>query len=289
MQVKTDKQLNILIGYPLSHSQSPLLHNTVYQYAGMNSIMQVMPHSELKSLIQKIKTLSVELTAVTMPFKEEVLQYLDDCSPEANIVKAANTLIQRNGLLYGYNTDIAGIAFAFAGINLHGKQVLVMGAGGAARAMGYFLKIHKAKIIWMNRNPNKADILAEEFGGDVIVSAKLNEISPDIIVNTTPVGLYPHVDESLLQDYVFNEKQIVFDMVYHPVLTQLLKQAKKYQATILSGLDMFIGQGLKQIELLTGNKLDDPFLIDELKKLLIQNQQDSKSHFELENNKITVV
>ena len=271
--MKNDRQLNIVIGYPLSHSQSPLLHNTVYQHVGMNSIMLAQPHLELNPLIQAIKTLSVELTAVTMPFKEEIFQYLDDCSPEVNILKTANTLIQRNGQLHGYNTDIAGIAFAFSDIDLREKQVLVMGAGGAARALGYFLKINKAKIVWMNRNPPKAATLAEKFGGDVIFSEKLNNISPDIIINTTPVGLYPRVDESLLPHYIFNKKQIVFDMVYNPVLTQLLKQAKKYQAKILSGLDMFIGQGLKQIELLTGNKLDDPLLVDKLKKLLAQNQR----------------
>ena len=184
MQLEKDRQLNMVIGYPLSHSQSVLLHNTVYQHVGMNSIMLAQPHPELKALIQAIKTLSVELTAVTMPFKEEVFQYLKDCSPEVNILKTANTLIQRNGQLYGYNTDIAGIAFAFSGVNLHGKQVLVMGAGGAARVMGYFLKINKAKIIWMNRNPKKATALAEEFGGVVIISDKLSMTDASSFVNT---------------------------------------------------------------------------------------------------------
>lgn len=268
-----DIQLNLVIGFPLSHSQSPLLHNTVYQHAGINSVMLAKPHAELKALIQAIKTLLVELTAVTMPFKDEIFPYLDECSSEVKILKTANTIIQRNGKLHGYNTDIDGIAFAFSNIALSGKQVLVIGAGGAARAMGYFLKINKTKIIWMNRDAKKAESLAEEFGGDVIVYDKLNKISPDIIINTTPVGLYPQVEESPLPHFIFHEKQIVFDMIYNPVLTKLLKQAQQNHAKIISGLDMFIGQGLKQIELLTGNKLDNSALMDKLKKLLTQNQR----------------
>lgn len=268
-----DTKLNLVIGYPLHHSQSPLLHNTIYQYIGINSIMRAQSSPELNALIQTIKTLSVELTAVTMPFKEDVFKYLDDCSEEVVALKTANTLIYRHNRLHGYNTDIDGIAFAFSEISVNKKQVLVMGAGGAARAMGYFLKKNQADIIWMNRNSEKAELLADTFGGDVIFFDKVGNISPDIIVNATPVGLYPHINESLLPDEIFHKEQIVFDMVYNPVLTKLLKQAETSQAKILSGLDMFIGQGLKQIELLTGSKLDEPVIIDRLKKLLVQNQR----------------
>jgi len=274
MQLEKAKKLNRVIGYPLKHSQSPLLHNTIYEHLGIDYIMMALSYPELNVLIQKIKTQSIELTAVTMPFKEEVFQYLDNCSPEVVLLKTANTIIQKNGQLHGYNTDIAGIAFAFSGIDLQRKNVLVMGAGGAARAMGYFLKINKAKILWMNRTTSKAKALAEEFGGDITFSEKINEISPDIIINATPVGLYPDVNQSPLSHYVFDENQIVFDMVYNPVFTKLLERAQKDRAKIISGLDMFIGQGLKQIELLTGNLLDDPALINKLKNVLTQNQRE---------------
>lgn len=273
MSLDINRKANRVIGYPLIHSQSPLLHNTVYEGMGINAMMIANAHSELSALIQSIKTLSIELTAVTMPFKELVLQYLDDCSSEVKILKTANTIIQRDGQLYGYNTDVDGIAFAFSSVDLHEKRVLVIGAGGAARAMGYFLKISKAKIIWMNRTPNKAMALADEFGGEVIFYDNVSDVGLDIIINTTPVGLYPNGGQSPLPHYVFNEKQIVFDMVYNPAITALLKQAQKAQAKIISGLDMFIGQGVKQIELLTGRKIDDPLLINELKKILLQHQR----------------
>ena len=205
-----------------------------------------------------------------MKFKESVYQYLYDCSDEVKTLKTANTLIQRNGKLYGYNTDVAGIAVALANIALFNKQVLVMGAGGAARALGYFLKLHQAKIIWINRDEQKAINLAKEFGGDVISLEQVKSIALDIIINATSVGLYPHIHDSLLLDYIFNSNQIVFDMVYNPVITPLLQRAQKYNATIRSGLDMFIGQGLKQIELLINTTLDHTILTSKLRTLLIK-------------------
>jgi shikimate dehydrogenase len=273
MKLSSKTRLNMVIGHPLEHSQSPVLHHAVYQQLGIDAVLLAQPHLQLKSLIQAIKTLCVEFTAVTLPYKEQVLQYIDQCSPEVKALRAANTLIQRDGKLYGYNTDVDGIAFALRNTTVQGKQVLVIGAGGAARAMGYFLKKNHAKIFWLNRTKKKAITLAKEFGGHVVSVDQLNVIEIDIIINTTPIGLYPHTDQSPLPDYVFNANQVVFDMVYHPINTQLLKQAKKYKAKTISGLDMFIGQGLKQIELLTGQRTHTLSMIEKLKRILIQNQR----------------
>ena len=128
------------------------------------------------------------------------------------MLQAANTLIQRDGKLHGYNTDIDGIAFALRNIVVRNKRAVVIGAGGAARAMGYFLKKNKAKLLWMNRTKKKAIALAKEFGGDVICHDELNEIDIDIIINTTPIGMYPNVDVSPLPDNTFSKHQVVFDM-----------------------------------------------------------------------------
>ena len=233
MKVTNKTRLNMVIGYPHEHSQSPELHDAVYQLLGINAVLLAQPHLQLKSLIQAIKTLSIELTAVTSPYKEKVIKYLDQCSSEVNVLQAANTLIQRDEKLYGYNTDIDGIAFALRDIAVRGKRVVVIGAGGAARAMGYFLKKNRAKLFWMNRTKKKAIALAKEFGGDVICHDELNAIDIDIIINTTPIGMYPNVDVSPLPDYTFSADQVVFDMVYNPMITQLLNKqkapSKKYQ------------------------------------------------------------
>lgn len=272
MKITSNTRLNMVIGYPLLHSQSPLLHQTIYQELGIDSVLLAHAHRSLGILIQSIKTLSVELTAVTSPFKSQVIRYLDECSTTVADLKAANTIIQRNGKLYGHNTDIDGIAFALRYITVKNKNVLVLGAGGAASAMGYFLKNRQpAAIFWLNRSRDKAAILANKFGGKVIGYDALSKYEFDIIVNATTLGLSPNLHESSLPNYLFNAQQVVFDIVYNPVQTALLKKAKKENATVLSGLDMFIGQGLKQVELLSGKKptID---LVDPLRKLLILNQ-----------------
>lgn len=275
MNITAKTRLNMVIGYPLAHTQSPLLHNTVYQLLGINNILLAAPHHTLTQLMDVIKTLSVELTAVTMPFKEQILEYCDDCSIEARELHCANTIIQRDGKLYGYNTDLDGIAYALRHHSLAKRRVLVIGAGGAAKTVGYFFKKNQADLFFMNRTIKKARTLANELGGEVIHRDLLNDIYPEIIINTTPLGLYPHIDQTPLPDYRFHPDQVVFDMVYHPIKTQLLKQAEMQQASIISGLDMFICQGLKQIELFSQTQLINQALIEQLKIKLIQNQRES--------------
>jgi shikimate dehydrogenase len=271
VKITHETRLNMVIGYPLTHSQSPFLHQTIYKELEIDKVLLAQPHRSLKAVIQTIKTLSIELTAVTLPYKEQVIQYLDVCSSEVQVLKAANTIIQREGKLYGYNTDIEGIAFALRKVTVKNKKVLVIGAGGAARAIGYFLKKHHAYIFWLNRTKEKAVILANEFGNEVIVQDDYIKQSFDIVINTTSIGLYPDVHKSPLPCMTFHDKQVVFDMIYNPMKTAFLKQAEKNRATVISGLDMFIGQGLKQIELLT-SKMYPLDRINSLRKLLICNQ-----------------
>lgn len=263
------KSLNAVIGYPLVHSQSPLLHNTVYEALNIHAVLLPLSNPALGPLIQEIKTRSIGLTAVTMPFKQEIFSYLDDCGPEVQALKAANTIIQREGQLYGYNTDIDGIAYALRDTIVAGKKVLILGAGGAARALGYFMQRNHAKLFWLNRTQESAFKMVKYFSGDMLTPDQAYRESVDIIVNATPVGMCPHVGVSPLPDYPFYSGQIVFDLVYNPVDTALLKQAQKAGATIISGMDMFIGQGLKQIELWSGRKLFHEHLMDKIKKELV--------------------
>lgn len=272
MNINQKTRLNMVIGNPLDHTQSPLLHTTIYETLGLPAVLLAFPHADLAALIMAIKTLSVELTTVTMPYKEQVLQYVDVQSAEVQALKAVNTLIQRDGKLYGYNTDVNGIEYALSNIELTEKNVLIIGAGGAAGALGYVLKKNQANLFWLNRTVDKAQVLASEFGGAVITAKDLAELTADIIINTTPIGMYPDVKQSPLTAYEFTRKQTVFDMVYNPVDTLLLKQAKSAGATVISGVEMFIGQALRQIEL--WQNLTKPLATDsrinllKLKKLL---------------------
>lgn len=246
------KNLNAVIGYPLTHTQSPVLHNAVYRALNIDAVLLPFASPDLGFLIAEIKAKAIGLTAVTMPFKQAVLSYLYECSPQAQALKAVNTLIQREGKLYGYNTDVDGIAYALGDTIVAHKKVLIVGAGGAARAMGYYMQSHDAELFCLNRSQDNGIKMAKDFGGEILTPKQAYQEVVDIIVNTTPLGMYPDVNASPLPDYPFHPAQTVFDLVYNPVDTLLLKQAQKAGAKVISGMDMFIAQGLKQIELWRG-------------------------------------
>lgn len=272
-KITVQTRLNMVIGYPLQHSQSPVLHNAVYRQLGLNVILLPQSHSSPAALCQAIRTLSVGLTAVTAPFKQAVMACLDSCSPEATRLGAVNTLILREGKLHGHNTDITGIAFAMRHLSLTGKTVLIAGAGGAARAAGQYVASQGGDLLWMNRTPAKAAGLAKTLGGVWIPWRDIRIQEADLVIHATPVGSFPHTDETPLPGHVFQPHQTVFDMVYHPVFTTLLKQAQKSGAAIINGMDMFVRQGLKQIELWLQKPFFDLQLAADLSKLLVKHQE----------------
>lgn len=268
MPVSSETQLNLVIGYPLNHSKSPLLHNTLYSKLNINATLKALPYPHLDALVQTIKALSVGLTAVTMPFKTDILDFLDECSEEALSLKAVNTVIQKDSRLYGYNTDVDGIRYALRKIALKDKRVLIVGAGGAAMAAGYCVKQAGANLFWINRTLEKAEQLARRFGGELTDLKRVQEIPMDLIIQTTPQGLYPNVHEYPLPDYPFQPQQTLFDMIYNPVETQWMKKAKEKGAQTISGVEMFIGQGIRQVELWTGKTLLTENLAQLLRTLL---------------------
>lgn len=277
MQITPQTQLNLIIGNPLTHSQSPLLHHAVYSRLGINAILLAKENNALNLIIDAIKALSVRLTAVTRPYKEKIVTYIDYPCEAVKAIKAANTLICCEGKIYGYNTDIDGIEFALRGITVKNKKVLVIGAGGTAKSVSYYLKKMNATLLFLNRTHQNAMALAKQFSGIAVQRHEVDHNPIDIIINTTPVGLYPKISESPLSNYRFNKNQVVFDVVYHPMDTIFLKQAKKDGAKTISGMEMFIGQGLKQIELFTGKNIYSNALANYLRKLLIKNQCKVKS------------
>jgi shikimate dehydrogenase len=224
----------------------------------------------LPSTMNALRTLSVGLVAVTMPYKNAILPYLDSLSMEIDTVQAVNTVICREGKLTGYNTDIDGIAYALRHVALADKRVLLIGAGGAACAAAYYLKKNQAELLWLNRTVEHVFPLIEKFGGTLLNAADLKQVDIDIIINTTPLGMFPHLEHSALPHYHFNQNQIVFDMIYNPHETLLLKQAKSQGAVCISGLEMFVGQGLKQIELWLNKSILTSALVDLVKNKINQ-------------------
>ncbi|MCX7121867.1 MAG: shikimate dehydrogenase [Gammaproteobacteria bacterium] len=268
-------QLNLVIGYPLHHTQSPLLHNTIYGILNYNLIMLAHETSDLLLTIQSIKTLSMGLVAVTMPYKKEIIAYLDDIDDVAKKLNSVNTLIFRDNKLFGYNTDIDGIAYSLRNTPLFNKNVLIIGAGGAAHAVAYYLNRNHANLLWVNRTSNHILPLINLFGGEEADINFLDKLQIDVIINTTSVGMFPDNNSSPLPHYHFKSSQTVFDMVYNPIKTKFIENAKLKGARCISGLDMFVVQGLKQIELLINKRISSPELVELLKKTLTQSQIES--------------
>lgn len=266
--IDNQTQLNMVIGYPLEHTQSPLLHNMVYEMLDCNAVMLAKPNDNLSSMILAIKALSIGLVAVTMPFKEKILPYLDEVSPEVESLKAANTVICRHGKLYGYNTDIDGIKYALRNQIISNKKILIIGAGGAARAVAYFLRNNQGNLLWLNRTYSHVLPMAKQFGGDIVNLNDIHHSPIDIIVNTTPLGMHPDISSTPLENYQFQSNQVIFDMVYNPIETLLIKRAKLHGATCISGLDMFVGQGLRQIELWLNKSISISEMIENIKSQL---------------------
>lgn len=262
-------QLNAVIGYPLMYSQSPALHTLAYKLLGIDATLLAFSSRNPASLIRAVKTMPIPLVAVTMPYKETIIKYLNEIHEDARAVNAVNTIINRNGVLMGYNTDIVGIRETLAGIEIKGRRVLVLGAGGAGRAVMYVIGKNNGTLFLYNRDAQKARTLSRAFGGNVISEHAMRNEPFDIIINATPVGMYPNHDVTPLANYQFTSRHIVFDLVYSPLQTRLLQEAKLAGAHTISGLDMFLAQALAQITLWTKKTI--PHSIQKKLKTFLKN------------------
>lgn len=248
-------QLNAVTGFPLGHTLSPKLHGCIYGMLKINAVMLAFPQENIEAMIKTVRELNIGLLAVTLPHKQEVMKYLDHIDETAKKIGAVNTVINRGGKLYGYNTDIEGIREALKDTEIRGKNVLVLGAGGAARPLCWFLKNNGANIFCHNRTMQKAEELMKEFGGAALDEKGLVKTKADVIVNATPVGMEPHAGESPIDKKLLRGEQTVFDLIYNPAETQLLKDAKNIGAKTINGMPMLVAQALEQVKLWSGKEL----------------------------------
>lgn len=259
------------IGYPIKSSRSPSLHNVGYKALGVEDQFiylraEVKPEN-LKLAVDGIKGLNIGGVSVTMPHKQEIMKYLDKIDETAQKIGAVNTVVNKDGILTGYNTDWVGAILALEKkTNLNEKTVAVIGAGGAGRAIVFGLAKKGAEVKIFNRTIENAKELAEEFGGEYRSLDKLNEASDmDIIVNATPVGM--NEDKSPISKDYLRKGQIILDAVYSPKETRLLKDAEDKGATIVYGYEMLLYQGVEQFKMYTG--LDAP--VKEMEEALLKN------------------
>jgi shikimate dehydrogenase len=246
---------NAVTGYPLSHSLSPKLHGKIYEMLRINAVMLPYPNEKIEAMIDVVRTLPIQLMAVTLPHKQAVMKHLDEVEKTAAGIGSVNTVINNNGKLFGYNTDIIGIAEALKSVEISGKNVIILGAGGAARPLCFFLRNKHANIFCVNRTQTKAEELMQEFGGTALDNRALEKTKIDIIINATPIGMTPNINESPFPKKLLQSDQTVFDLIYNPSETQLLKDAKNAGAKIINGMPMLIAQALEQVKLWSGKEL----------------------------------
>jgi shikimate dehydrogenase len=262
-----------VIGHPIKHSYSPLMHNIAFELSKMNYIYLPfdVPINSLKDALKGMIALGIKGFNVTIPLKEKILPLLKDVSEEASIIGAVNTVVNDDGLLRGFNTDVNGVIESLNPYKeeLQGAEISVIGTGGAARSVIYSLirsfKVGHINII--NRTEQTAESLKEYFSSKMLFKEfkAFNLVPPDLvsvlhnsamIVNTTPMGMSPEVDDAATSiKESFKKNQLVFDVVYTPVKTKLLKTAESQGARIITGLKMFVEQGAKTFELWTGEKM----------------------------------
>lgn len=262
-----------VIGHPIKHSYSPLMHNIAFELSGLNYIYLPfdVPPTSLKDSLRGMIALGIKGFNVTIPLKEKVLPLLKDISEEANIIGAVNTIVNDDGVLRGYNTDVLGVTESLLPYKdeLQGSTVTVVGAGGASRSVIYSLirnfKVERINIV--NRTEQLAESLKEYFSTKMLFTniKSYHLVPPDLvdvfrnsklIVNTTSMGMYPDVDDAATTiPESFKKDQIVFDVVYTPIKTKLLKLAESQGAKIITGLKMFVEQGAKSYEIWTGEQM----------------------------------
>lgn len=249
-----------IIGWPLGHSKSPLLHNWGLKECGLPGVYAPWPTepAKLKAFVAEARARKIRGVSVTIPHKQTVIPFLDGLTDRAKAVGAVNTLFWREGKLLGDNTDVVGIMAPLAPHKEALASALVLGAGGAARAACYALKeLGVADLAVSNRTQAKAEALARDFGLAAVPWEERTGRPWTLIVNATPLGLKGgDVDASPWPQDGFGGVSLVFDMVYNPVRTRLIQDAQAADVACISGLNMFLHQGLAQFELWTGKTLD---------------------------------
>jgi 3-dehydroquinate dehydratase/shikimate dehydrogenase len=243
-----------VIGDPIGHSLSPLLHNTAFRARKFNAAFVPFLVRNLRDFLDAMDGFGVAGLSVTIPHKETIVRSLDGCDPLAARIGAVNTVVVRGGgRLYGYNTDYVGVLRSLERqMRLSGSRVLLYGAGGAARAAAFALAQAGSIVCICARRPERARALARAAGGQVVARARLAHEFFDAIVNCTPIGMHPR-GGSPLESAELNCR-IVMDMVYRPRETELLRLARRKGIEIISGVEMFLAQGFAQYEIWTGER-----------------------------------
>jgi shikimate dehydrogenase len=255
-----------VIGDPIEHTLSPIMHNAAFNSLNLDYVFLAfkVKHAEVENAVNGMRALNIRGLNVTMPHKTPVLKFLDRTDLSAQIINSVNTILNRDNKLFGFNTDGVGALKALRenGVELKGRKVLLLGAGGAARAIAYTMAKEADELAVLNRSLKPAQELAkllEKTANKKIVSGSLspkeieqNLQDSDVLINATSVGMKPKSEESPVASKLLRPNLAVMDIVYNPIETKLAKDAKAAGAKVVSGVEMLIYQGAASFEIWTG-------------------------------------
>lgn len=278
-KITDDTKVFGVLGDPIAHSLSPMLHNSAFRKQKFDAVylpLRVSPE-QFKSSLQEFEKLGFDGFSVTIPHKQAALEFADTPDVQADLIGASNTLFKSKGNWQATNTDYDAIvetvsaAMVTAKIeppSLAGKRVLILGAGGVARAAVCAMQQQGASAVISNRTTERAKLLAEELGCLTTPWANRGAEKPDILINCTSVGMHPNVDETPYEQHWLHESMLVFDTVYTPENTLLLKHAKHRGCITASGIEMFVRQAARQFELFADQDAPLDYMIETLRRYL---------------------
>jgi len=242
-----------IVADPVRHSISPSVHNRAFQFRRMEAVYLpfLVPTAQMRDFFGLAERLPIAGFSVTIPHKQKIVRYLDIVDPLARRIGAVNTVWRKSGKWRGANTDAPGVTIPLAReMRLRNASILIVGNGGAARSAACALSDAGARIALVGRNADRVRSLAKVCGGEPLLIDQLAQKQFDAVVHATPLGMHPHVSECFFNGQI--PADVVFDMVYNPLETELIRRAREQGKTVIRGLQMFIEQAVRQFELWTG-------------------------------------
>jgi 3-dehydroquinate dehydratase/shikimate dehydrogenase len=251
-QVDAATRVYGVAGDPVSHSLSPVIMNAALRRENVNGVFLALHAKTLKDLLACVRDIPIHGLSITMPYKETIIKFLDNTDSHTAKIGACNTVVRaQDGKLYGFNTDSAGVVRPLEQrITLDKGKILVLGAGGAARAAVYGLKERGAEVYILNRSVGPAQKLARSARARLLKRSALKKQTFDVIINATPVGMGNTRESPLNEDEI--QARYLFDMIYDPPETRLIRLAKARGAQVIPGIEMFVHQAARQFEIWTG-------------------------------------
>jgi len=280
VNITSETKIYGLIGYPVKHSVSPQIHNAAFKTIGINAVYLTFEVKKefLRKALDGVKALGIKGLNVTIPHKVNVIKYLNKLTYEANLIGAVNTILNEDGKLIGFNTDYTGVLKTFETykIDLTNKKIVLLGAGGAAKAIAFAIAEKASSLIILNRTKRKAVNLVKELNKKLKVNALGNSLTfkalknslkdADILINATSVGMEPNVNQTLVAKELLQKDMVVFDIIYNPLETKLLKEAREIGAKCINGIEMLVQQAAEAFKIWF--KIEPP--INEMRKAALK-------------------